>query len=87
MEATDGGHLEVSRILLDSGAQVNMKTESLDTPLSLASFGGNVDLGLLFIEHGANIEEFNDEGYTPLMEAVERGHLDMVSTLLIKGIY
>lgn len=79
------GHVEVARLLLDSGAQVNMPTDSFESPLTLAACGGHVELALLLIDRGANIEEVNDEGYTPLMEAAREGHEDMVSVLLSKG--
>jgi len=85
MEASMDGHVEVARLLLDSGAQVNMPTDSFESPLTLAACGGHVELALLLIDRGANIEEVNDEGYTPLMEAAREGHEDMVSVLLSKG--
>uniref|UniRef100_A0A6P7GGN1 Ankyrin repeat domain-containing protein 17-like n=1 Tax=Diabrotica virgifera virgifera TaxID=50390 RepID=A0A6P7GGN1_DIAVI len=72
----------VARLLLDSGAQVNMPTDSFESPLTLAACGGHVDLAMLLIERGANIEEVNDEGYTPLMEAAREGHEEMVHLLL-----
>lgn len=85
MEASMDGHVEVARLLLDSGAQVNMPTDSFESPLTLAACGGHVDLAMLLIERGANIEEVNDEGYTPLMEAAREGHEEMVALLLSQG--
>ena len=51
------GHVEVARLLLDSGAQVNMPADSFESPLTLAACGGHVDLAALLIERGANLEE------------------------------
>lgn len=65
--------------------QVNMPTDSFESPLTLAACGGHVDLAMLLIERGANIEEVNDEGYTPLMEAAREGHEEMVALLLSQG--
>ena len=79
------GHVEVARLLLDSGAQVNMPADSFESPLTLAACGGHVDLAELLIQRGAAIEEVNDEGYTPLMEAAREGHEEMVTLLLKKG--
>ena len=76
------GHVEVARLLLDSGAQVNMPADSFESPLTLAACGGHVELAMLLLERGANIEEVNDEGYTPLMEASREGHEEMVALLL-----
>lgn len=79
------GHVEVARLLLDSGAQVNMPADSFESPLTLAACGGHVELAALLIERGANLEEVNDEGYTPLMEASREGHEEMVALLLAQG--
>lgn len=77
--------MEVARLLLDSGAQVNMPADSFESPLTLAACGGHVELAALLIERGANLEEVNDEGYTPLMEAAREGHEEMVALLLAQG--
>ena len=87
MEASMDGHVEVARLLLDSGAQVNMPADSFESPLTLAACGGHVDLAMLLLERGANIEEVNDEGYTPLMEAAREGHEEMVALLLSQGTF
>lgn len=79
--------MEVARLLLDSGAQVNMPADSFESPLTLAACGGHVELAALLIERGANLEEVNDEGYTPLMEAAREGHEEMVALLLGQGRY
>ena len=84
-ENLQDGHVEVARLLLDSGAQVNMPADSFESPLTLAACGGHVELAALLIERGANLEEVNDEGYTPLMEAAREGHEEMVALLLAQG--
>lgn len=78
-------HFFTSDSILISDSQVNMPTDSFESPLTLAACGGHVDLAILLIERGANIEEVNDEGYTPLMEAAREGHEDMVAVLLQRG--
>ncbi len=85
MEASMDGHVEVAKLLLDSGAQVNMPADSFESPLTLAACGGHVELAMLLLERGAHIEEVNDEGYTPLMEAAREGHEEMVALLLSQG--
>ena len=44
MEASMDGHVEVARLLLDSGAQVNMPADSFESPLTLAACGGKAIL-------------------------------------------
>lgn len=53
--------MEVARLLLDSGAQVNMPADSFESPLTLAACGGHVELAALLIERGANLEEVYKE--------------------------
>lgn len=57
--------MEVARLLLDSGAQVNMPADSFESPLTLAACGGHVELAALLIERGANLEEVCKETETP----------------------
>ena len=64
------GHVQVARLLLDHGADVNMPPDSYESPLTLSACGGHFELASLLIERGANLEEVNDEGYTPLMEGL-----------------
>ena len=53
--------MEVARLLLDSGAQVNMPADSFESPLTLAACGGHVELAALLIERGANLEEVSHQ--------------------------
>jgi ankyrin repeat domain-containing protein 17 len=79
------GHVEVARLLLDHGAQVNMPVDSFESPLTLAACGGHYELAALLLSRGADLEEVNDEGYTPLMEAAREGHEDVVQLLIEHG--
>ena len=74
MEACMDGHVQVAKLLLDHGADVNMPPDSYESPLTLSACGGHIELASLLIERGANLEEVNDEGYTPLMEGQWRDH-------------
>ena len=66
MEASMDGHVEVARLLLDSGAQVNMPADSFESPLTLAACGGtnnfffeNKDLDFSYKHYPASWMEFN----------------------------
>ena len=59
---TQDGHVDVARLLLDHGAQVNMPADSFESPLTLAASGGHYELAALLISRGADLEEVNDEG-------------------------
>ena len=59
---TQDGHVDVARLLLDHGAQVNMPADSFESPLTLSACGGHHELAALLISRGADLEEVNDEG-------------------------
>lgn len=64
--ASAKGHIEVVRLLLESGAE----TDSLDkrelTPLMWAAWGSHADVVKLLIEHKADINAVTEDGMTPL---------------------
>ncbi|KAK0399896.1 hypothetical protein QR680_003264 [Steinernema hermaphroditum] len=85
-ETSIDGHFDIAKILMEHGAPVNMKTETFDSPLSMAAGSGHADLVKLLIEKGADIEQVNDDQYTPLMESCREGHIDLVKILIQSGV-
>ena len=75
--------LEIVRLLLDKGANVNQPSR-YKTALMHAASGGYVELVRLFIAKGAEVNVQTDEG-TPLMMAVVAGRADIVKLLLAAG--
>jgi len=71
MLAVRGGNLEVVRVLLKRGAQVDLVDIYGETALCWAVFNGDVAMVELLIEHGADIHVINGLGQT--LEAVARG--------------
>ena len=67
--ASAKGHIEVVRLLLESGA----KTDSVDsrkrTPLMWATNGSHAEVAKLLIEYNADINAENYKGWTPLTYA------------------
>lgn len=64
------GHQEATRLLLDSGAQINVPSGSNDdTPLTLACWKGHEEVVSLLIERNSNVNHQTKTGCTPLMEA------------------
>ena len=63
------GGLEIARILVAAGADVNRKCEHGRTALHMAAAWGHLDIVRHLVESGANPEIRNDEGQTPKVMA------------------
>jgi ankyrin repeat protein len=61
--------LEVARLLIDAGADVNLRCEHGRTALHIAAAWGHLDVVQLLLEHGADPGIRDDEGLTPAMLA------------------
>jgi ankyrin repeat domain-containing protein 17 len=83
MEAASGGYVEVGRVLLDKGADVNATPvpSSRDTALTIAADKGHVRFVELLLCRGAQIEVKNKKGNSPLWLAANGGHLAVVELL------
>ena len=94
--ASQEGHLEVIKLLLENGANINAQVkwgdeedEKYETALQLASMKGHLEVVKLLLENGANpnIQGENDDQYvhSALHSASEEGHLKVVKLLLENG--
>ena len=64
------GHLDATKLLLESGAQINVPSGSNDdTPLTLACWKGHEGLVTQLIAMNSNVNHQTKTGCTPLMEA------------------
>jgi len=76
-----GNSVEVARLLVEAGADVNATAAGGYTPLHLAASNGNREVVTLLLEHGANRESCCDQGKTPVDYARERGHAEVMALL------
>ena len=84
--ATIGKNLEAANILLDNGANVNIKDTSGRTALIWAADMNFNDVIIPLLQQSANIDEKdNDDGFTALMWATFKGYSNVVKTLLEQG--
>jgi len=63
--------IELARLLIKRGANVNCKGEGGGSPLHEAAFSGQLDFAELLLAQGANINAKDDNGKTPLGAALE----------------
>jgi ankyrin repeat protein len=80
--ASQNVHLDIVRLLIDSGATVDIRNGIQQTPLALASGKGKVEVGRFLIERGADMNARDNQGCAPLHLAARHGHLDMARMLL-----
>ena len=67
------------KLLLDHGADVNVKDEDGETPLFCASNNGHKEIVKLLLEHGADVNAKNNYGNSPLHCVSEKGHTEIVN--------
>ncbi|XP_055626845.1 protein fem-1 homolog B isoform X2 [Toxorhynchites rutilus septentrionalis] len=83
--AAGAGHLNIIKLLVEHGSDVNHHTKNLSTPVRAACFDGRLDIIRYLIDHGANINFANAYNNTCLMIAAYKGHADVVEYLLENG--
>ncbi|VDL87512.1 unnamed protein product [Nippostrongylus brasiliensis] len=89
MEAASAGHLNIVKLLIQSGAKavfVNMNSEFKESPLTLAAYKGYTDV----IEYLLSLNDYDrstrdEELHTALMEAAMDGHLEHVVKILLEN--
>ncbi|MBU0728645.1 MAG: ankyrin repeat domain-containing protein [Proteobacteria bacterium] len=78
------GYIEIARILIESGADINA-SDKYGTPLILAIKGHFKGTARLLLEKGASIHLSNAFGQTPLMWAAREDEIDFVELFLEQG--
>jgi hypothetical protein len=80
--AAYNGHIEIARLLLQNGAEVNVRNNYGNTPLHCSAYRGHVDILHLLVENGADLEEQDNDGYRPLHRAAWYGCLPFIQELI-----
>ena len=76
------GNLEAAQMLLQAGAQKDMRDEKLMTALMDAAFKGHTEIVQLLLQAGANKDLQDHFGWTALMEAARNGRMEIAQLLL-----
>ncbi|HET8760468.1 MAG TPA: ankyrin repeat domain-containing protein, partial [Nitrospiria bacterium] len=83
--AVGNNQIEVARVLLEHGVDVNAHDEATGTALSYAALRGNLAFVNFLLEHGADPNIVRKGQPSPLVNAVDQGRLDIVTALLDRG--
>jgi len=79
------GDTETVKMLIEMGADVNVRDDSGLTPLYWASLRSFTDIAKILIEMGADVNVRNKDGYTPLYWVSSEGHTEIAKMLIEKG--
>ncbi len=79
--AAAGRHLEVVRLLLANGADVNVEQQGGFTALHAAAQNGQLEMIQLLLASGAKVDALTFERKTPADLARDRGHAEALSLL------
>lgn len=80
------GRIDMLKVLLARGADVNHRNSTGATPLHDAAIGGNAEAARVLLEHGANVNARETEtGDTPLYMAAAMGREEVAALLLKHG--
>ena len=85
LSATESGLTSIVNILLDAGADKEVKDEYGRTPLDVAAWEGHTDIVKLLLDAGADKEVKGRLGSTPLYLAAWNGRTGIVKLLLDAG--
>jgi ankyrin repeat protein len=79
------GSLEIVKILLDKGADVNTKDNYGSTALMMASRDGRIEVVKLLLSKKADANAKDEDGDTALIKATNEGNTEMMDLLKSHG--
>ena len=80
--AARNGRVEISRLLLQNGAELNAKGNYGSSPLHCSAIQGHIDILHLLVENGADLEAQGNDGERALHCAADLGHLPFIQELI-----
>ena len=76
MLAAREGNVDMARILVDAGADVNAVAGDGKTALALSIFNGNYDVASFLVDRKADVNKADAQRFTPLFWAVDRRNME-----------
>ncbi|KAF7356254.1 hypothetical protein MVEN_00956900 [Mycena venus] len=83
--AAEVGNLETVKLLLENGADVNVRGGEYGTALQTASYFGYANIVLLLLAYGADVNAQGGKNGTALYAACKAGKSEIVKLLIEKG--
>lgn len=83
--AAAAGHLPAVRVLLDDGANINIRGANNETALACAAREGRLEMALYLIDAGASLDPQDKDGNTALAHAVRGNHVSIAARLIACG--
>ena len=84
-QATQSGHTDFVRLLLEHRASVDAREEDGWTPLMMAAQNGHLEICDLLLRRGANVDAEEKDQATALWLASQQGHINIVKRLYEAG--
>lgn len=82
MLASSKNYLEITKLLVFSGANFHLKNKNGSDSLIISCDSGNIDIVEYLIDNGVNINTRNNFSATPLWISVYKNHLNIIKLLL-----
>ena len=79
------GHVEVVRVLLEGGENVERANANKRTALHAAAWKGHLEVCRLLLDWGAKVDPLDRWNEIPLHDAAQQGHLSVAKLLLERG--
>lgn len=79
------GLAEMARLLIDNGADLDIRNDEGNTPLHWAAGEGQKELVVILIAHGADINARGKNGWTPLRWAEAQSQKEIARILMAAG--
>jgi ankyrin repeat protein len=79
--AVAADNADITKILLEAGAETNVLQQSKITPLHSAAHNGNIEIIILLLEAGSDVKARMDNGKTPADMASDHGFKDIARIL------
>lgn len=77
--------VDVSRLLLQHGADPSIMCTTADMPVHIAAGGQSLELLRMLLAAGASLSDRGRDQHTPLIRAAQEGNAEMVSYLISLG--